>query len=122
MPSPPLPHLGEGRPPQVICLNFQLSGTWYHLVPPGTWYLGEGQSPQVIWFTYQLIYFVNTIFRRKKLVLADHVPGTQDYSGMSFEGLRAALQILSEVHSLTKPLHCHYPYHEPLHYILSVYP
>ena len=36
-------------------------------------------------------------FRRKKLVLADHVPGTQDYSGMSFEGLRAALQILSEV-------------------------
>ena len=30
-------------------------------------------------------------------MLADHVPGTQDYSGMSFEGLRAALQILSEV-------------------------
>ena len=55
-------------------------------------------------------------------MLADHMPGTQDYSGMSFEGLRAALQILSEVHSLTKPLHCHYPYHEPLHYILSVYP
>ena len=25
------------------------------------------------------------------------MPGTQDYSGMSFEGLRAALQILSEV-------------------------
>jgi len=36
------------------------------------------------------------LLRRKKLVLADHVPGTQDYSGMSFEGLRAALQILSE--------------------------
>ena len=38
------------------------------------------------------------IVRRKKLVLADHMPGTgQDYSGMSFEGLRAALHILSQV-------------------------
>merc|ERR1712192_13278 len=37
------------------------------------------------------------LLRRKKLVLADHMPGTgQDYSGMSFEGLRAALHILTQ--------------------------
>ena len=30
-------------------------------------------------------------------MLADHMPGTQDYSRMSLEGLRAALHILSEV-------------------------
>jgi len=36
------------------------------------------------------------LLRQKKLVLADHVPGVQDYSGMSLERLRAALQLLSE--------------------------
>ena len=61
-------------------------------------------------------------------MLADHVPGTQDYSGMSFEGLRAALQILAEVHPVTKTLNYHFyrglvhSYHKPLHYRLSVYP
>ena len=42
-------------------------------------------------------HFVKFFIRQKKLVLADHVPGVQDYSGMSLERLRAALQLLSEV-------------------------
>ena len=41
--------------------------------------------------------FIKSFIRQKKLVLADHVPGVQDYSGMSLERLRAALQLLSEV-------------------------
>ena len=46
-------------------------------------------------------YFVKSFIRQKKLVLADHVPGVQDYSGMSLERLRAALQLLSEVFNKT---------------------
>ena len=57
-----------------------------------------------------------TFFRRKKLVLADHVPGTQDYSGMSLEGLRTALHILSEVQKtftiLSASFFIHH-YHKP---------
>ena len=80
-------------------------GTWKNMsalsssASPGRGTVSSGYLPQL-----SADIFCKSIFRRKRLVLADHVPGTQDYSGMSFEGLRAAFQILSEVHPVvTKP-------------------
>ena len=92
-----MPCLGKGRSSQVHLSIQSNPSTYCHLY--------DICLRCHYYINYQLTSW-KWIFRRKKLVLADHVPGTQDYSGMSFEALRAALHILSEVAPNTNPFSC----------------
>ena len=100
-----MPCLGKGRSSQVH-LSIQSN-------PPTYCHLYDIRLRRNYYINYQLPSW-KWIFRRKKLVLADHVPGTQDYSGMSFEALRAALHILSEVAPNRNLLTCLRPKFSPV--------